>query len=104
MFDECAEDGPMTAEQETLVSKLSKAELDEIDSALLKNICGNWRKVARVIATTIMDFGDRFNGVPDVFYAKRIQLLRENNLFESQGNLKRMRYSEIKYPDDKNKS
>ncbi len=84
MFDEETEDRALTPEQELLVSKLSKADLEEIDAALLKNICGYWRKVARVVGTTMMDFKERFRGVPDVFYAKRIQLLRENNLFESQ--------------------
>ncbi|MCP5005234.1 MAG: hypothetical protein GY941_15060 [Planctomycetes bacterium] len=104
MFDDNAQDGPLTPEQELLVSKLSESDLSQIDTALLKNIDTNWRKVARVVGTTMMDLKNRFIGIPDVFYAKRIQYLKDRNLFESQGDLNRMRYSEIRYSSDQKKS
>ncbi len=59
-----------------------------------------WRKVARVVGTTMMEFDGRYYGIPDVFFAQRIQQFAKNGVIESQGNLKRMRYSEIRLPNN----
>jgi len=89
-------DPPLTEEQSELVSKLSETELNIIDSALLSNISSQWRKVARVVGTTMSEQESRIKGIPDVFYAQRILQLAQKGLIESQGNLQAMRYSEVK--------
>ena len=89
-------DPPLTDEQSDLVSKLSEAELCHIDDALLSNISTQWRKVARVVGTTMSEQENRIIGIPDVFYAQRISQLAKKGLIESQGNLQAMRYSEVK--------
>ena len=66
----------------------------------MNNIADQWRKVTRVIGTTIMDLGDNHYGLPDLFYGERIRAIREKNLFESQGDLRKMRYSEIRLPQN----
>ncbi len=94
------EDPPLTTEQEKLVAKLSEADLEIIDKVLLQNACDFWRKVSRVVGASIREFDGNFQGVPDVFFAQRIRQLAKEGLLESQGNLKKMRYSEIRLPQE----
>ena len=89
-------DPDLTPDQMELVAKLTKAMINDIDDALLSNTSNMWRKVARVVGTTMSDFEPRIKGIPDVYYAGRIRALVEKGLLESQGDLKRMRYSEIR--------
>jgi Protein of unknown function len=91
-----SDDPPLTTEQQALVSKLSASELKRIDLALLANADGHWRKVARIVGTTMVSIEQRPKGLPDVFYAQRIQHLVATGALESQGNLKRMRFSEVR--------
>lgn len=90
------DDPPLTPDQEELVSKLTDSDLEKIDNALLGYASKYWRKVASVVGATMNNLENRVSGIPDVFYAQRIILLKENGKLESQGNLKRMRFSEIK--------
>ena len=89
-------DLPLTPEQEELVNKLNVSEVERIDEALLSNISGYWKKVASVVGATMMELENRVEGIPDVYYANRIIYLAEKGLIESQGNLKRMRFSEVR--------
>lgn len=89
-------DPPLSHEQAELVMQLSETELKEIDEALLSNIVPQWRKVARVVGTTMNDIVNRVKGIPDIFYANRVIKLVENGNIESQGNLKRMQFSEVR--------
>ena len=100
MDDENPEDPQLTPDQKILVGNLSETDLKVIDDAILENISSRWKKVSFVIGTTMTNLENRIGGIPDVFYAQRIQYLRSKNLFESQGNLKKMRYSEIRYSDN----
>jgi len=86
----------LTEEQMKLVNALSESELKEIDNALLLNICNQWRKVARVIATTMNSMENRVKGIPDIFYAQRIIELANKGEIESQGNLNRIQFSEVR--------
>lgn len=94
--DQDQNDPPLTSEQEELVNKLMASEVENIDEALLSNISSYWKKVASVVGATMMDLENRVEGIPDVYYANRIIYLAEKGLIESQGNLRRMRFSEIR--------
>jgi hypothetical protein len=96
--DDTAEDPPLTAAQQELVSQLSEAQLQSVDTAIMKNLTNNWRKVAQIISLAIRDNDSHVRGVIDVFYGQRIMRLVELGLIESVGNLKRMRYSEVRLP------
>jgi len=65
-------------------------------------ICGHstttWRKVARIVGTTIGELSERFPGIPDVYYAQRVRRLVAVGELESQGNLEYMGYSEVHLP------
>ena len=78
------------------IARLSQAELALIDAALLSQVSDDWRKVARVVGMAMLSMPDRPSGVPDVFFAKRVALLVETGQLESQGNLQRMRFSEVR--------
>jgi hypothetical protein len=53
----------------------------------------------------MQSFGDRrAQGIPDVYYAERVRALVDRGLIESVGNLRRMRFSEVRrrpQPDPK---
>ncbi len=91
-------DPPLTQEQLKLVSNLSEAELSYIDSTLLSNVSSQWRKVARVIGTTMSEQDNKIKGVPDIFYSQRLSRLVTKGILQSQGNLQAMRYSEVRLP------
>jgi len=98
------DDPPLSLEQLARVEVLSEADLQVIDETLLGNASTFWRKVARVVGSTIADLKENYEGIPDVFYAQRVQALVKNGLLESQGNLKRMRFSEVKLPGGENET
>jgi hypothetical protein len=41
---------------------------------------------------------NKVNGIPDVFYSKRVAILVQEGKLLSQGDLNCMRYSEVKLP------
>ena len=73
--DEFAPDSPLTAEQTERVKQLAPAMVEEIDTALLSNVSIQWRKVAKVVATAMLQMKPRPAGIPDVYYARRIAML-----------------------------
>ena len=96
-------DPPLTTEQHSIVEALSEEQVAEIDKALLTNCTERWRKVAAVVGFTMTDqFMDTYKGVPDVYYAQRVRGLVEKGTLESEGNLRYMRYSEVRFRKDRN--
>ena len=93
--DETNDPDPSPAEAER-VARLPEGELALIDAALLSQVSSDWRKVARVVGMAMLSMPDRPSGVPDVFFSKRVALLVESGQLESQGNLRRMRFSEVR--------
>ena len=91
-------DGELTPEQAKLVEQLTDEEVKTIDDALFSNTSTKWRKVARVVGTTMMELPCRVEGIPDIYYSQRVQKLVNDGLLESQGNLSYMRYSEVRRP------
>jgi len=92
------DDEPLMPEEEARVARLSQSELLEIDEALLSNVKPQWRKVAMVVGITMSSLSIRLPGIPDVFYGMRVRKLVEDGMLESQGNLARMRFSEVRLP------
>jgi hypothetical protein len=91
-------DPPLTPEQNEIVAQLSLAAIEEIDQALLRNVSHQWCKVAMVVAKTMMALPNRVAGIPDVYYSGRVRQLVSQGQLESQGNLQRMRFSEVRLP------
>ncbi|WP_316368290.1 DUF3658 domain-containing protein [Candidatus Thiodiazotropha sp. CDECU1] len=91
-------DGKLTPEQEQLVERLTVEEVHEIDMALLSNTNDKWRKVAMVVARTMLDIPSRISGIPDIYYSQRIRKLVDEKQLVTRGNLSYMRYSEVRKP------
>jgi hypothetical protein len=89
----------LTPEQETQARLLTADDLESIDECLLSHTSHQWRKVARVIGSTMAVVGHRFPKIPDVFYSQRIKHFVESGVIEAVGNLNRMRHSEIRLAD-----
>jgi hypothetical protein len=89
-------DGELSPDQEKLVGQLSESEMHEIDMALLSNTNEKWRKVAMVVATTMLELPSRIEGIPDVYYSHRVKKLVSEKKLEARGNLSYMRYSEVR--------
>lgn len=89
-------DPELSPAQVDRVARLPQSELTRIDAALLSQVSSDWRKVASVVGMAMLSMRDRPSGVPDVFFAKRVALLVESEQLESQGDLRRMRFSEVR--------
>lgn len=97
MNDNAVDPDLLPAEVEK-VSMLIAADLARIDDALMSQMSREWRKVARVVGTAMLSMPERPRGVPDVFFSKRVSLLVDAGRLESQGDLRRMRFSEVRLP------
>jgi hypothetical protein len=90
---------PLSLEEQSAVEKLTDADLQVIDAAILANASTHWLKVARVLTSTEKTLNDRYPGVSYIFYAQRLIHLAEEGRLESQGNLEYMRFSEVRIPE-----
>ena len=99
-----APDPPLDVGQSLRVSKLTQADLFEMDSELLSQAASTWRTVARIVGMTIGEIGEKYAGVPDVYYSQRIRNLVALDKLESRGNLECMRSSEVRLPHGKEKN
>lgn len=95
--DERAPDGPMDAEQQARADALTPAQVEAIDRELLRASDLQWRKVARVVGTVMFgDWPGKPDGLADVFYAQRVAGLVRAGKLQAQGDLARMRFSEVR--------
>ena len=67
----------------------------KIDAALLAKAEPRYRKVAFIVAS-VMGSIPEAPELPDIYYAQRIAHLVESGLLEARGNLRRMRFSEVR--------
>ena len=95
-FDELNRDPLLSAEQERLVGALSQSQIDAVDRAILSSCVRQWRKVARVVSTAMAQVDPVLSGVPDLFYGERVSALVGRGALDAQGDLRRMRYSEVR--------
>lgn len=70
----------------------------ELDKLILSLAKPRWQKTAMVIAKTLEQREGGLSDPPAEQVARRIQQLVETNRLESQGNLTRWRFSEIRLP------
>jgi hypothetical protein len=89
-------DRGLTAEEERVVARLTVEDLAAVDDALLAPAGPSWRKVALLVAHAYLELASRLPALPDVFYAQRVRWLVDEGVLESQGNLARMRFSEVR--------
>ena len=85
----------LTKEQLELVSKFTPEQLKEIDHGLLSFCSNKFQKVAKIVGSYMTSNLNKFD-VIDLFYAQRIEKMVDSGFLEYQGNLKFMRYSEVR--------
>lgn len=90
------QDQELTEQEEILIAGLPAELVTRIDDHLLAKATPRFQKVARIIVEVMQSFSDGPSGIPDVYYAQRIAKLVSAGLLESQGNLRRMRLSEVR--------
>ncbi|MEI2431208.1 DUF3658 domain-containing protein [Lysobacter yananisis] len=91
-----APDAPPDENALKLIAVLRPGQIQGIDTALLNACDHRWRKVAWVVGTVMDNMPDRVPGIPDSFYAKRVAEMVATGRLEAQGDLSRMRYSEVR--------
>jgi Protein of unknown function len=91
-------DSELSEEDQALVSSLRASDLEAIDTALIAQCATSWRKVARVVGTTMGMLRNGLPGIPDGYYVQRVAILVHSGRLESQGNLEYMRFSEVRLP------
>jgi Protein of unknown function len=89
----------LSEEERGLVDALSATEVEAIDAAILARAREDWLKVAFIVGSLWTEFrrvDDRF--VPLGFLVRRVAWLVELGKLESQGDMRRMRYGEVRLP------
>jgi hypothetical protein len=94
--EEPLSDPPLTPEQEVRVSELNKADMNEIDQALISNTVVNWKKMSRVVSRAMDNVSTELQDIPDIFFAQRLRYFAIKGNIEYRGNLAHMRYCEVK--------
>ncbi len=80
--------------------ELKPADLERIDACLISYISDQYRKVALVIGQAMLELDGEYPALPDMLYASRIKHLAATGVIESVGNLKRIRFSEVRLPSN----
>jgi hypothetical protein len=75
-----------------------------IDDAILSCVLPRWQKVAMVVSVAGKKLEMQFPEFSYILYAKRIRLLAKQGRLESQGDLRYMRFSEVRRPMKTNQS
>jgi len=91
-------DPELNEAQKARVSELSIEELSLIDNHLLSHASVHGRKVAMLVGLSIMDLRECIPSIPDIFYAQRIRKLVAEGHLLSEGDLRCMRFSEVRLP------
>jgi hypothetical protein len=81
-------------------AKLSPEDIISIDDGIIASALSRWRKVAMVVSIAEERLRARYPQFSYILYAKRIRLLAKQGRLESQGNLRYMRFSEVKLPNE----
>ena len=94
--DEYEFGAPLDADEAATVNALTPVDIAAIDDALLGATSSNWSKVAMVLAKQMKSRP----GVPDdvslEFYWSRLCTMVSRGDLDSQGNLRRARFSEVR--------
>ena len=87
---------PLTAEEQNIVNKLNLEDIAKIDSELLINSTKYRQKTAMLIAYTMSTLKQSYSDIPAAFYLDRIIKLVDDKKLQAYGNLKLVRFSEVK--------
>jgi hypothetical protein len=98
MFDIVGNDPALDEDDLKLIETLTPKDISVIDETILNNCNQRWRKVAMVVIKSMSNLENEYYEIPSTHYASRVKDLVSLGKLESQGNLSRMRFSEIRLP------
>ncbi len=75
---------------------LTDADIKAIDEAILSQLSVHWQKTALVVSVAMDAYPEKYFDIPDLFYGERVVALFAKGLIEANGNLRRMRSSEVR--------
>ncbi|MDQ8051197.1 DUF3658 domain-containing protein [Luteibacter sp.] len=90
------DDPDFDQEDVAAISALTSADIDAIDRAILSQCDSYWRKVAYVVSVAMDAYPDRYVDIPDIYYGARIRELVATGRLDAEGNVARMRFSEVR--------
>lgn len=88
----------LSAKQEARAAMLTAQELDRIDASLLSHARPQSRKLAMIVALAMADCDVHIPNVADAFYSKRAARLVSEGKLLASGDLRGMRYCEVRLP------
>ena len=94
----------LTHEEAEIVSQLNQEVLNKIDNELLSYVNESFQKVSKIVASFMASPNVHSSEIPLLLYVQRIEEMSKKGLLESQGNLKFMRYSEVRVPKNNPRS
>ncbi len=80
------------------MARLSQEELDHIRAAILSCVLPRWQKVAMIVTRAQEKLQEKYPKFSIALCAEQIRLLAQEGKLDSQGNLRYLRFSEIKLP------
>jgi len=89
-------DDVLDEEDQGIVSALRPSDLALVDSALMAECTTSWRKSARIVMGAMKVLDQTIPDLPVALYAQRIARLVQSGRLQSQGNLRHLRFSEVK--------
>ena len=87
---------PLTDEEQKIVNQLSLEDIEIIDNELLINSTTYRQKTAMLIGCTMSTLKNTYSDIPASFYLDRIIKLVDKKKLQAYGNLRFVRFSEIK--------
>jgi hypothetical protein len=89
---------PLSRKEAAAFAKLSPEDIATIDDGILASTLPRWRKVAMVVSIAEEKLRGQYPQFSYILYAMRIRQLAKKGRLESQGNLRYMRFSEVRLP------
>ena len=88
----------LNAEEQEIASRLTVADMQLLDGALVGGTTTAWRKVARVVGEAMVTLQGRVPAVPLGIFIQRVQALVQAGRLEAIGDTRFMRFSEVRLP------
>jgi hypothetical protein len=89
-------DPPPDAEEQARYAALTKQQRLLIDQVLLGRSSDTWQKMARIVATTMLDMPPELADISHGYFAERLRHFVATGQLEARGALSVMRYCEIR--------
>jgi hypothetical protein len=90
------DDPPPTPEESARNAALTEDQRRLIDTLLLKNSSDTWRKMARIIASAMLEVPVELKDISDSYFAGRLRDLVATGQLEPRGHLAVMGYCELR--------